>query len=296
MITAFAGMLLSFGTARAQNDRTFVATTGADSITCGTHDAPCRSFNVALPKTNGGGEVIALDSGTYDSFNVGVSISVTLAAAPGVHAELPGVTINTPASDTVILRNLYVSKQASGGAGDGIKVTGVGTLHIENCVVHGFTTGINFDLNHSAQVFIQDTVVRRSIADGVTFFTSSGLIKASIDKSHFDDNGTSGVYNGVNVLGRSRVTARDSTASGNGGAGFTVSGGDLNLENCEASNNKDGVVTLEPGNAIVSNSVVTNNSRYGFWQNGGTFYSRGDNTVRRNGNNTSGIITAISGT
>jgi hypothetical protein len=56
--------------AQAQSDRTFVAAHGIDNTTCGTFDAPCRSFNVALPKSNPGGEVIALDSGIYDNSNI----------------------------------------------------------------------------------------------------------------------------------------------------------------------------------------------------------------------------------
>ena len=285
-IIALVSALLCIGKANAQSDRTFVATTGTDSTTCGTQTSPCRSFNVALPKTNSGGEVIALDSGIYDNFNV------------GVHAELPGITVNTTNDDTIVLRNLYLSRRLE-GASDGIKITRVGALHLENCVVHGFTTGINFALNDAADVFIQDTTVRNSIADGVTFFTNAGLIKASIDNSHFDHNGTGGAYNGINVLKRSRVTARDSTASGNGSAGFVVSGGDLNLENCEAANNRDGVVTqsdsINMGTATVSNSIVTNNSRYGFYQLGGTLNSLGNNVVRRNGTNILGAINVITG-
>src|SRR5262245_51193696 len=84
----------------AQSDRVFVSTAGVDSATCGGATSPCRNFNVAIPKTNAGGEVLALDSGVYDSFNVAIAISITLTAAPGVHAELPGITINTGNSST----------------------------------------------------------------------------------------------------------------------------------------------------------------------------------------------------
>jgi len=109
-------------------------------------------------------------------------------------------------------------------------------------------------------------------------------------------------YNGLDVVSHARVTVRDSVASGNGGAGFAVAGGDLNLENCEASNNDTGVFVIplsssESATATVSNSIVTNNHSLGFQQaNGGVFQSLGNNTVRRNGTNTSGTITVISGT
>jgi len=300
--TAFIGILLVTTLARAQSDRTFVSTAGIDSATCGAFTSPCRSFNVALPVTNAGGEVIALDSGIYDSFNVGVSISVTLSAPNGVHAELPGITINTTTSDTVILRNLYFSKRPDVTSNEGIKVTSVGALHLENCVVNGFPSGISFALSAAAEVFINDTIVRNSNANGISFTTSAGLIKAVINHCRVENNGHFGpVGDGVSVLKRSRVTVRDTVSTGNNGAGFVVSGGELTLENCEASNNGDGVIaagdaTLD-GSALVANTTVTHNSRDGFRQEGtGTLNSLGNNIVRKNGTNVFGTIGSVSGT
>jgi hypothetical protein len=124
MITALFVMLLCFAQAQAQSDRTFVSSHGVDNTDCGSFDLPCRSFNVALPKTNAGGEVIALDSGIYDNFNIVISQSVTLAAAPGAHAELSNnnnstdrITVSAATSDRVVLRNLYLSKQSGSGSG-----------------------------------------------------------------------------------------------------------------------------------------------------------------------------------
>jgi hypothetical protein len=295
-------MLLGLSQASAQSDHTFVSTAGTDSEACGSFTSPCRSFNVALPKTNAGGEVMALDSGIYDSFNVGVSITVTLAAANGVHAELPGITVNTTTTDTVILRNLYVSKRTDVTSNEGIKVTSVGALHVENCVVNGFPTGISFALNAAAEVFINDTLVRNSNASGISFSTNAGLIKAAINHCRIENNGHFGpVGDGVSVLKRGRVTVRDTVSTGNNGAGFVVSGGELTLENCEASNNGDGVIaagdsTLD-GNALVSNTVVTHNSRDGFRQQGtGVLNSLGNNVVRKNGTNVFGTIGSVSGT
>src|SRR4030095_12028666 len=70
IIVALIGCLLSaISQMYAQSDRTFVSSAGIDSSTCGSQASPCRSFNVAIPNTNSGGEVIALDSGIYDTFN-----------------------------------------------------------------------------------------------------------------------------------------------------------------------------------------------------------------------------------
>jgi len=62
IVIAIVAILLGISQAQAQSDRTFVATTGADSAACGPSDVPCRTFTTALTKTNAGGEVIALDS------------------------------------------------------------------------------------------------------------------------------------------------------------------------------------------------------------------------------------------
>jgi len=306
---AIAAIFFAASLSYAQSDRNFVSAHGIDSATCGPITDPCHTFNVAIPKTNSGGEIIALDSGVYDTFNIVVSVSMTLTAAPGVHAELSNansgdrITINAPTTDTVVLRNLYISKQSGGGASTGIKVTSVGGLHVENCVINGFTNGISFNLNNAAQAFISDTVVRNNIGDGIVFFTSTGTLRASIDHCRFEHNGIAGttIANGLNVLQASKVTVRDSVAVDNTGAGFVVNAGDLTLQDCESSNNVDGVTAFNSGAAVgrafVSSSVVTNNTGNGFRQLGtGVLNSLGNNVVRRNGTNTTGTITVITGT
>src|SRR5262245_3916964 len=104
-------VLMCFVRAQAQSDRTFVSTHGADNTDCGSSDLPCRSFSFALTKTNPGGEVIALDSGIYDPLNIVISQSVTLTAAPGVHAELSNpliegdrINVNAGTGDDVVIR------------------------------------------------------------------------------------------------------------------------------------------------------------------------------------------------
>jgi hypothetical protein len=297
---------LCFAEANAQLDRSFVSTIGVDSGTCGATTAPCRSFNGALGRTNAGGEILALDSGIYDTTTIFVDKSVTLAAAPGVHAELYNssttsnrITINGSTTDTVILRNLFIVSKAGNTGSYGVAVYNVGTLQIENCVIDRFSEGMSVSLTNSAQIFIKDTTIKNSSASAVEFYTSAGLLKVSVENSHFDHNGTAGSFPGVYVVQKGRVTMRGSTANGNSGVGFLVGGGDLNLENCEASNNEDGGITAESGSgffgtATVSNSIFTNNINYGIRQFGnGVFNSLGNNVVRRNGTNTVGTITSI---
>ena len=85
-LSALVLTLSCFAEAQAQRHNSFVATTGTDSATCGAQTSPCRDFNAALSRTNASGIVIALDSGIYAASNITVDKSVTLTAAPGVHA------------------------------------------------------------------------------------------------------------------------------------------------------------------------------------------------------------------
>lgn len=290
--------------ASAQMHNTFVASTGSDNTDCGSRELPCRDFNYALTKTNGGGIVTALDSGIYALTNVSIDKSVTLVAAPGVQAELfntdvnDRIRINAGDNALVILRNLYIAGQSGGTNAYGIGVYSVGKLQIENCVIDRFSEGIGTGLLSGAQFFIKDTIIKNSLSNGTTLTTSSGLLRATIDHCQFVHNGTTGTGHGVNVLQKSRVDIRESVSSDNAGDGFSVTDGDLTLDSCTASHNADGVSVAPFGKVIVSNSFVTNNSHYGFQQfQGGTFNSLGNNTVRSNATaNTTGTINVVSGT
>jgi len=305
LLTAFFAIFLSFASAEAQLERAFVSTGGTDSGTCGTLAAPCRDFPAALSRTTSGGVILALDSGVYALSNITITKSVTLAAAPGVHADLYNavidnrITVNASTSDIVILRNLTLTGKPGGTNAYGIGVYTVGTLEVENCVIDRFSEGLGTSMGNAAQFFIKDTIVKNSLSNGITFYTSTGLIKASIEDSQFINNGNGGTFHGVNVQQNARVTIRNSVASGNSGAGFYALRGDLNLENCEASNNQDGVVstgnTQGYATVTVSNSTVTNNTRNGFYELGGVFNSFGNNFVRRNNTNVSGTVTVLSG-
>ena len=302
-------------TINAQSDRTFVSAKGIDSPTCSSFTDPCRSFNVAIPKTNSGGEVIALDSGIYDAFNIAVPMSLTIAAAPGAHVELTDtgsgdrISINTGSGGgTVTLRNLILIRRGT-GTGNGINLVSGGNLQIENCVIDGFRFGINVSVTASAQVSISNTVVRNSTADGLAVFAATGSrAKVSVDKSRFENtsgaDSSSVLGHGIYVSDRSKVTVRNSVATGNSGAGFVAEGdgADIAVDNCEVSNNKNGIVASNNfgtggGAAAVSNTVVTYNSGTGFLQSStAVFNSFGNNVVRRNGTNTGGTISVVTGT
>jgi hypothetical protein len=284
----------------AQLQRTFVSGFGNDSNPC-NHAAPCRTFTQAISQTNAGGEVYAVDSAGYGAFTITKAISIV--APQGVTAGITvfsgdGITINAGASETVILRGLTINNQ--GSTGNGIVVNTVGTIHIEGCVINGFSSltfssGINFLAG--ANLEVKDSIFRGN-SFGIYVHPASGTAQAAIDNARLEEN----VNDGLFAREGSTVTVRNSLASGNGGIGFgaasinTAVNVELDIENCGASNNQIGVFTESTSTGIatvrVSNSTVTHNGA-GLDNSTGApavLLSRGNNTVEGNVNNTQGPI------
>src|SRR5437867_6315370 len=155
----FAVIVLSSFSAWAAQ-RTFVSGSGNDANPC-TRDMPCRSFGAAIAVTSTNGEVVALDSAGYGP--VTVTQGVAIVAPNGVHAGISvfsgdGVTVNA-SGGVVVLRNLYINSQ---GGTNGITLTTAATLHIEHCVVSGFSNNdINLVPTSAATVEIGDTITRQ---------------------------------------------------------------------------------------------------------------------------------------
>ena len=144
-----AGVLVAVGLARgaqAQAGRTFVSVSGSDANPCSA-TAPCRTFTAALAVTAVGGEVVAVSSGGYGPMVIDKAVQII--AAPGVYAAITATTgtavlIRAPSPTTpigkVVLRGLTLN---SLGADRGI-LAGATSLHLENCTINGFASGVEF--------------------------------------------------------------------------------------------------------------------------------------------------------
>ncbi len=298
--------------------RTFVSGTGNDANSC-TRTAPCRSFQRAHDVVATGGEVVAIDSSGYGPLTITKSITIT---GEGVRAAVTsagagdGVTI-TAAGATVILRELTITGLDTGT--QGVRVNDAANVYIERCVITNFTgDGINYRTNN--RLFITDTVVRsngsygllvvapaggtarinvarsdfeRNASNGILLF-GDGTIEAIVTNSIMSENGGNGFTLAASGVGRAQIS--HSTAANNGGDGFVVDNGDeLNIEYSIARGNGASGMLVGTGTIRVSNSVSTNNA-VGFNNLGGTFESRGNNTVAGNTTNTTAGITPIPGT
>src|SRR5438128_10482047 len=135
---AVTGALLVCASLLAQNNRSAVSLTGNDAASCTVPD-PCRTFDVAISKTNAGGEVIVLSSAGYGPFTVTKSVSII--SPPAYHAALAptsgdAITVNVD-NAVVVLRGLTLN--GSLGGNNGITFTGQMVassntkLYVENC-------------------------------------------------------------------------------------------------------------------------------------------------------------------
>ena len=291
--------LISSSSVYAQLAQTYVsAVKGNDRQSC-DFSRPCLTINRAISQTDVGGEVIIQDTGPYNPFTV--SKTVTISAALGVQATVTasfpmkaGALISGGAQDFVTLRGLTINAQA---AEAGILFSSGRTLLIESCTIDG-SSEAGIDVEGPGEVVIKDTTVRncRSVVDGDGVLAgfpgaTPGSIKVTIEHCRFENNS----HIGVLAADGSKVTVRDSVASGNN-VGFTAGGSgtvEMNLENCGATDNGIGVDSngTAPSTIRVSGSVITNNSIGVAAVLAGSVLSRGNNTVE--GNNSDGSFTGF---
>ena len=261
VVCAFA---LALAHAAHAAPRTYVSPGGSDAANCSTVTTPCLTLQAAHGKTDGGGEIIVLASGTYAGVLINRAISII--GAPGVHAEISvagaanAVTIEAPATAVVVLRNLYLT--GAGGTNKGVNFKTGKALHVENCVVNGFAQGIRIVGSVGALVYVKDTTVRNSTEGFIIEPTGSDFEKpttALIEHCRFEN-----YFKGVIAAGRyTTLTIRDSTFVGRSKDNTVTYGGILAspdssgttrimIENCLVSNNYLAIGTTTDGVAFIS--------------------------------------------
>jgi hypothetical protein len=220
---ALVGALVVASPAVALSPRTFVASTGVNTGSCAV-SAPCRTFQFALSQTIAGGEVVAIDSAGFGA--VFINQSITLVAPPGVYAGVSvfsagiGVNIAAGAADAIVLRGLVIN---SVGGNKGVRVSQAGVVHIERCLVTGFTAGIipvGIEISPTAPVVvsISDSVVRDN-SHGITVDASSApASRVEISRTRVQHNSVVGLA----LTNVTRASIVDSLF-GNNGAGIEVS-------------------------------------------------------------------------
>lgn len=236
----------------AQATRTWVSGVGDDVASC-ARTAPCKTFAGAISKTATGGEINVLDSGGFGAVTITKSISIVAdgliagVAAPATN----GIVVNAPTTADVVLRGLDIDGFGSGL--NGIRYLQGRSLFIENVTLNGFVNGraaIDASMASAGELYVVNSDVRNSVV-GMRVISTSGLVKASVDGSRFENNQV-----GIWADNNSRVTVRDSVVSGNTFAGFQalpdVALAELSIEKSNSIGNGTGV---RAGNGTVQSVV-----------------------------------------
>lgn len=294
LVRALAIALFVFAAdARAASPRVYLASSGANSGAC-TRAAPCLTFAYALAQVSPKGEIVVLDTSSYAPFTVTKSVSIV--AAPGAHVVVSAVsgtavTVTIAVADAVVLRGLTVMGQGAGNTG--VRFNGQGALHIEECVVSGFTAHGIFQ-SGSGRMYVKDTQVRDGGGYGIRMYVNSGRITGSIDHCRVENIGNDGTGIGVGnnaevsvsntvvagngssgfvVGGSGMMTVSDSTAEGNDDHGFyATSGGRMALTHCRAASNFGNGAFVDAGMMTIDNSVFSGSHNGGIVAGGASAF------------------------
>jgi len=277
--------LLFSSLAHAQATRTWVSGVGDDANPC-SRTAPCKTFAGAISKTAAGGEIDALDPGGFGAVTITKSITIdgTGTFASILASGTNGININAAGID-VSIRGLSINGAGTGLVG--VSILQAGRVYIEDCQILGFTGGLARGVNDArttaGKLFVTNTTVRNNGQSGIVVISSSATgIQATLNNVRMIGNGNAGISANTG----SRVTVRNSVASGNTNFGFVADGSggasELNIENSLASANGQGVSALPGGTVRISNMHVTNNGT-GLSSTGGTFATYGNNKIAGNG-------------
>jgi hypothetical protein len=239
-------LCIASGVAQAQVTRTWVSGVGDDANPC-SRTAPCKTFAGAISKTATGGEIDALDPGSFGAVTITKSIVIDGGAGiagvlfAGTNGMNINITVNASTS-VVTLRNLDFE---GGGLGlTGINFISGGALHVENVSIrnsdpaNASAMGIDFHPTANATKLFVSRVSIQKMQGGIKLDPSaSGAVVATIDNSLLNGNATFG----MRVEGNSSVVATNVTSDGNlNGFYLTDSTNQapvLSLESCVASHN-----------------------------------------------------------
>jgi len=183
----FGALLLAAGLPWSVNaaQRTFVAAHGSDvntSASC-SNASPCRGFNAALSVTDAGGEIVVLNSGSYDPVSIGKSVSII--APEGVHAGISvssgdGVSISGVDAE-VTLRGLSI--KGFGGA-QGILMTSGKRLTVVNCSISGMASA-GLRVLTAAAVTVRGSRITGNSSDGIYLYSG---VRAIIHGTTISEN------------------------------------------------------------------------------------------------------------
>jgi hypothetical protein len=214
--------------AQAQENRTFVSSTGNDSNNCINAATPCRHFAAAYAATPAGGEIDVLDPGNYGGLTITGPISIQGHGWASSAAPNGGATfiINAHTNDQISIRGVLLDGLGRTGS-VGIQFNSGGSLNVQDSVIRNFdSVGIAFVPNGSSALFVSNTLISdftNANGTGINIAPTGGSITAIISRADIQRVVGTGVNAGANTTVTLKgSTIVDNTVGVNIGAGATV--------------------------------------------------------------------------
>ena len=254
---------------------TWASSTGTATSTCAAAQ-PCGSLFDALGSTDTGGQINCLNSPGFTTGDIATARSATVDCVGSLNffGGAPQLTL-LGTSQTFKVRNLTFTGNG-GGSPTAIKVTGSGTLIIENCVFENFPgNALDIEPNGAFNLVIKSSRVSNNTSAGVLIKPAAGgSVTATFDGVSITNN--AGRLRTDTTNGAVRVDISNSTISNNANNGLIAIGG-------------------AGGQNMVSvgNGVIASNSQAGIDASGGNAAVLVNNTLLDS--NTAGALSAVSG-
>jgi len=269
--------------AHAQATRTWVSGVGDDANPC-SRTAPCKTFAGAISKTATCGEISVLDPGGFGAVTITKSITIngdgTLA---GILASLTNGIIINGSNVVVTLRSLSINGACNGL--NGIRFLNGSTLYVQDVSIANFT-GFGIDINRGVNaggfISVKNVNINNCLGGGISVTQNN----ASAVRVMAENCTILGSNFGIKAGANSFVAARNCTGSGMSD-GFVADGATatMNLSDCNASNNGNGVRSDNGAMLRISRCLLSNNITKGVSKGGGvlgTVESYQDNDIRGN--------------
>jgi hypothetical protein len=288
------GALLAVGfssVALGQATRTWVSGVGDDLNPC-SRTAPCKTFAGAISKTATNGEISVLDPGGYGTVTIGKGLTIngTGTLAGILNQGLSGVIVNAPATDTVILRDISINGDGTGGT-NGVRYLAGKTLMIDHCWIYGQTAsatsrGIDVSKTAAGNLKVLNSVIENVTEDGIHATTTAGQIVTMINNTNIMNCGGDGIEGAANVL--LGISNSQITHNGNG-IKSSGSGCQFNIDDVLIAYSSVALQASAGSTLRVSDSMITQNAT-GLSLNGGVIDSFQGNSLA--GNTTPGAFSS----
>jgi hypothetical protein len=282
-------LLFSASPVRAQSVA-WVSANGS-GLAC-SETSPCATFAAAI--ATGAAQINCLSSGSYGT--VTITASVTIDCGTGnvgniVSSSASGITINTTAAATIILRHLALNGLSTLTGVNGITATSFfsGTLIVEDCMIHGYSNGFGigfFPTNGRGLLQVSNSQIF-SNTNGILVEPATNQI-ASVTLNRVESVGNT--VDGLFLGGQGIVagTMRDSVVGENGNTGVLTDASQVFFTIEESSivdNLVNGILTNSAGSVVNVGASTIGGNGTGVLASSGSLISFGNNQMSANGTN-----------